>query len=132
MVLVSLIISRSLAPPLSPPTYLTCISLARLRRTGKDYSLSPLLSSSYSTSRNGRNASVGEESFLKTKWRYIVSVVKSFVQGMKLLIKDAKKARYTNKDGLKFDGVRPHLPSSSTVKLEDLRFIYKVNNVIIT
>ena len=132
MVLVSLIMLRPLAPPLSPPTYLTCISLARLRRTGQNYSLSPLLSSSYSTSRNERNASVGEESFLKTKWRYIVSVVKSFVQGMKLLIKDAKKARYTNKDGLKFDGVRPHLPSSSTVKLEDLRFIYKVNDVIIT
>lgn len=55
-----------------------------------------------------------------------MTVVKSFVQGMKLLIKDVKEARRLRRNGLKLDGIRPHPPPESTMTWEDLRFIDKV------
>ncbi|XP_011403447.1 PREDICTED: LETM1 domain-containing protein 1-like [Amphimedon queenslandica] len=111
--------SRYSAPPFSPPTQLTCISLTRLRQTQKSFPYPPSLSL-YSTlgSKQG-------EGYLKTRWKYIVTVVKSFVQGMKLLIKDVKEARRLRRNGLKLDGTRPRPPPESTITWEDLRFIDK-------
>ena len=115
-----LFVLRSSAPPLSPPTQLTCISLKRLRKRQEQFSLSPSLSL-YSTASPEQS-----QGYLKTRWRYIVTVVKSFVQGMKLLIRDVKEARRLGRNGLKLDGIRPHPPPESMITWKDLRFIDKV------
>jgi hypothetical protein len=63
---------------------------------------------------------------VKRGWRYAVQVVRSFVQGMKLLIADGKNVRQLKKKmkGLKIDGQKPH-DDVTSITWKELRFVHK-------
>jgi hypothetical protein len=64
---------------------------------------------------------------VKRGWRYAVQVVRSFVQGMKLLIADGKNVRQLKKKmkGLKIDGQKPH-DDVTSITWKELRFVHKL------
>lgn len=66
---------------------------------------------------------------IKKRWNYVVTVIKTFVKGMKSLIADVKEVRRLRQKmgGLKIDGNQPLLGSDNEITWENLRFIKKVN-----
>ena len=60
-------------------------------------------------------------------WRKAVNIIKSFVNGMKQLISDVKKARQIRREngGFKLSGTSLIKPGDK-VTLDDVRFMYKV------
>ena len=61
-------------------------------------------------------------------WRKAVNIIKSFVNGMKQLISDVKKARQIKREngGFKLSGTSPLIKPGDKVNLDDVRFMYKV------
>lgn len=68
---------------------------------------------------------------LKRGWRYAVTVVKSFIQGMRLIIVDVKKVRQLKRQtgGFKISGEAPVIEAGEINKVtwEDIHFINKVS-----
>ena len=83
--------------------------------------------------KNTQEVQSGENSggALKRGWRYAVTVVKSFVQGMRLIIADIKKVRQLKRQmgGFKISGEAPVIEAGEINKVtwEDIQFINKVS-----